>query len=52
MEMRVSFKELLRRLPDMEYAEGGPELRPSPLVRTCVRMSLRFTPEAPSSHRA
>ncbi len=49
MEMRVSFEELLRRLPDMEYAEGGPELRPSPLVRTCTRMALRFTPEVPST---
>ncbi|MBW2243890.1 MAG: cytochrome P450 [Deltaproteobacteria bacterium] len=46
MEMRVAFQELLRRLPDMEYAEGGPALKPSALVRTCAAMKLRFTPEA------
>ncbi len=46
MEMRVAFSELLRRLPDMEYAAGGPVLRPSALVRSCVEMKLRFTPEA------
>jgi cytochrome P450 family 142 subfamily A polypeptide 1 len=46
MEMRVAFSELLRRLPDMEYTAGGPVLRPSALVRSCVEMKLRFTPEA------
>jgi cytochrome P450 family 142 subfamily A polypeptide 1 len=45
MEMRVAFEDLLRRLPDMEYADGGPELRPSALVRACVRMRVRYTPE-------
>ncbi len=45
MEMRVAFAELLRRLPDMEYADGGPEITPSALVRNCARMNLRFTPE-------
>ena len=46
MEMRVAFSELLRRLPDMEYATAaGPEIVPSALVRTCARMLLRFTPE-------
>jgi len=45
MEMRVAFEDLLRRLPDMEYADGGPELRPSALVRSCVRMRVRYTPE-------
>jgi len=45
MEMRVAFEELLRRLPDMEYATGGPELVPNALVRTCTRMDVRFTPE-------
>jgi cytochrome P450 family 142 subfamily A polypeptide 1 len=45
MEMRVAFEELLRRVPDMRYARGGPELRPSPLVRTCVHMYVTFTPE-------
>jgi cytochrome P450 family 142 subfamily A polypeptide 1 len=45
MEMRVTFEELLRRLPAMEYASAGPELRPSALVRSCVHMPVRFTPE-------
>ena len=49
MEMRVAFAELLRRLPDMEYADGGPELKPSALVRTCVHMQVRFTPERRSA---
>ena len=46
MEMRVAFHELLRRLPDMEYSRGGPEFRPSPLVRACTHMRVRFTPES------
>ncbi|MFQ5698218.1 MAG: cytochrome P450 [Myxococcota bacterium] len=46
MEMRVAFEELLRRLPDMEYLDGGPVLRPSALVRTCSELKVRFTPEA------
>jgi cytochrome P450 family 142 subfamily A polypeptide 1 len=45
MEMRVVFSELLRRLPDIEYADGGPKLRPSALVRTCAEMKVRYTPE-------
>lgn len=45
MEMRVTFEELLRRLPDMEYADGGPVFKPSPLVRACVHMRVRYTPE-------
>jgi cytochrome P450 family 142 subfamily A polypeptide 1 len=45
MEMRVAFEELLRRLPDMAFADGGPVLRPSALVRTCERMRVRYTPE-------
>jgi cytochrome P450 family 142 subfamily A polypeptide 1 len=45
MEMRVAFSELLRRLPDMRYAEGGPVLLPNALVRSCVEMKVRFTPE-------
>jgi cytochrome P450 family 142 subfamily A polypeptide 1 len=45
MEMRVAFEEILRRLPDMEYADGGPKILPSALVRTCAEMQVRFTPE-------
>ncbi len=46
MELRVAFTELLRRLPDMEFAEGGPVITPSALVRTCKELKVRFTPEA------
>ena len=45
MEMRVAFEELLRRIPDMHYAAGGPVLLPNALVRSCVEMKVRFTPE-------
>lgn len=45
MEMRVMFSELLRRMPDLEYADVGPVMRPSPLVRTCSSMLVRYTPE-------
>ncbi len=46
MEMRVCFEELLRRLPDMEYAEGGPVIVPSAIVRNCQEMKVRYTPES------
>jgi cytochrome P450 family 142 subfamily A polypeptide 1 len=46
MEMRVAFRELLERLPDMEYAAGGPVIVPSSLVRSCTEMKVRFSPEA------
>jgi len=46
MEMRVVFEELLRRLPDMEYAAGGPVIVPAALVRCCAEMRVRYTPEA------
>ena len=46
MEMRVALEQVLRRMPDMEYAAGGPVLVPSKLVRTCAEMKVRFTAEA------
>jgi cytochrome P450 family 142 subfamily A polypeptide 1 len=46
MEMSVALEQVLRRMPDMEYADGGPHLVPSKLVRTCAEMRVRFTPEA------
>ncbi len=46
MEMRVAFDEILRRMPDMEYAAGGPVIVPSALVRSCVEMKVRYTPES------
>jgi len=45
MEMRVALEQVLRRMPDMKYAAGGPVLVPSSLVRTCAEMKVRFTPE-------
>lgn len=45
MEMRVAFREILRRLPDMEYASGGPVVVPSALVRSCTHMEVRYSPE-------
>jgi cytochrome P450 len=45
MEMRVVFEQVLRRLPDMAYSRGGPEFRPSSLVRSCTHMWVKYTPE-------
>ena len=45
MEMRVAIREILRRLPDMEFATGGPVVVPSALVRNCAEMQVTFTPE-------
>ena len=45
MELRVVFDEVLRRMPDLEYAGEGPVLQPSSLVRTCSEMKVTFTPE-------
>ncbi len=50
MEMRVAFEELLRRLPDMEFAGSGPVIKPSALVRSCISMPVRFTPERPPAN--
>ncbi len=47
MEMRVAFEHLLRRIPGIEYASGGPEFYPSPLVRTCTKMNVKFPAERP-----
>jgi cytochrome P450 len=52
MEMQVTFRELLRRLPDMTYAAGGPDIRPHALVRSCVHMPVRYTPETSPPRRA
>ncbi len=45
MELRVTFEELLRRLPDMEFSRGGPELGPNALVRSCTHMWVKYSPE-------
>ena len=46
MEIRVLLEEILRRMPDMEYAEGPPKMHPSLLVRSFTHMPVRFTPTA------
>ena len=46
MEMRLALEQVLRRMPDLQYAAGGPVLVPSSLVRSCAEMKVRFTPEA------
>ncbi len=46
MEMRVAFEEILRRCPDMSFADPeGAVIVPSALVRSCTRMRVHFTPE-------
>jgi cytochrome P450 len=45
MEMRVALAELLRRIPDMRYSTGGPELGSSALVRSVQHMHVKYTPE-------
>ncbi|MEN8160395.1 MAG: cytochrome P450 [Myxococcota bacterium] len=52
MEMRVVLSEVLRRLPDMEYAAGGPVFRNSALVRTVAEMRVRYTPEGDLANAA
>ena len=51
MEMRVAFEQLLRRLPDMEYSAGGPVIKPAALVRACMEMRVRFTPESLAAYK-
>lgn len=49
MELRVALTELLRRIPDMSYTDGGPVFSPSALVRNVTHMRVRFTPEEAAS---
>jgi cytochrome P450 family 142 subfamily A polypeptide 1 len=44
MELHVAFSHLLRRVPDMRYSEDGPHIENNPLVRTCSRMRVAYTP--------
>lgn len=46
MEIRVVLEEVLKRIPDLEYADGPPKMHPSTLVRSFTHMPVRFTPEA------
>lgn len=45
MELRVALTEILRRMPNLRYAAGGPEFGSSALVRSVKHMHVRFTPE-------
>lgn len=45
MELRVALREVLRRLPDMRFADAGPCVEPHSLVRSCTKMNVLFTPE-------
>ena len=44
MELRVAFEQILKRMPDIEYAGDGPVVAPSALVRSCTEMRVKFTP--------
>lgn len=46
MEIRVMLEEILKRMPDIAYADGPPKLHPSLLVRSFTHMPVRFTPKA------
>lgn len=46
MEMRVALREILQRLPAMEYAAGGPVMAPSALVRSYEQVRVSYTPRA------
>ncbi len=44
LELRVLLEELLRRLPDLELAEGELPVRPGNFIVGLERMRLRFSP--------
>ena len=50
MELRIALRELLRRLPDMAFADAGPVIEAHALVRTCKRMKVLFSAEATQEH--
>ena len=41
-----SVELLIRRLPDMEFADGGPIVEPHALVRSCTRMDVCYAKES------
>lgn len=43
MEMRVLFSTILRRMTDLAYADDGPVVEPSALVRNCTALEMTFT---------
>jgi len=44
MEIRVMLEEILKRMPDIAYADGPPTIQPSLLVRSFTSMPVTFTP--------
>ena len=40
--VRVAFREILGRLPEMHYANGGPVMAPSALVRSFQHMDVVY----------
>lgn len=51
-EIRIVFRELLRRLPDIRVTPGqGPVRLPSPLVAAVASLPVVFTPEAGDTER-
>jgi cytochrome P450 family 142 subfamily A polypeptide 1 len=42
MELRVALREILRRLPEMRFADAGPVVEPHALVRACTRMEVAW----------
>jgi cytochrome P450 len=46
MEMRVAFREILRRIPDLKYADDGPVMAKASLVRSFQHLRVRYTPES------
>ncbi|MDH3047715.1 cytochrome P450 [Gordonia alkanivorans] len=46
IELTVALEEILRRIPDFDLVESDPPVFHSSQVRGCVRMPIRFTPEA------
>lgn len=41
-ELRVALREILRRLPEMRFADAGPVVESHALVRACTRMEVSW----------
>jgi cytochrome P450 len=46
LELRIALEEIHRRIPDYELVESDPPVFHSSQVRGCMRMPIKFTPEA------
>jgi len=45
MELRIALREILHRLPDMEFSDQGPTIEAHALIRSCTQMNVRYSPE-------